>query len=194
MTHKFRFLLWLILCAALLFSFVHEESNAKTKGTELSTNAQKVVDYMLEDWNQKFRSTNIAMAIDNVGLEQNDDLRLEIGEYLRGSTEIHNNLKWWGANNYILNNDEKIIAKYLSNTQDSEKRLPDLQETSKAAGLTETELKARLAFMAKAGLLGVSDETKLGYTLVENHNRWGGPFRYNFHTVAIAGEKAFDVW
>ena len=194
MKQKFLILPQLILCAGLLFSYSQGKSESKNAETGLAADAQKVVDYLLEDWNQQFRSTNIAMAINNVGLEQNDDLRLEVGQYLREHTETANNLKWWGANNYILNNDEKIIAKYLSNTFDAEKRLPDLQETSAAAGLTEKELKSRLAFMARAGLLQESNETKLGYTLVEGYNRWGGPFRYNFHTVTIAGEKTFDVW
>lgn len=194
MRRKFMFQPWLILCAALLFCCALEKGEAKTKSTELSANAQKVVDYLLEDWNQQFHSTNIAMAMNNVGLEQNDELRLKIGQYLRDTSEVANNLKWWGANNYILNNDEKIIAKYLSNAQDAEKRLPDLRETSEAIGLTEKELQARLAFMAKAGLLQKSNETKLGYTLAEGYNRWGGPFRYNFHTVTITGQKTFDVW
>lgn len=194
MKRKFALLSWLILCSALLFSCAQEKGEAKTTSAELSAEAQKVVNYLLDDWNQQFRSTNIATAISNLGMAQNDELRLEVGQHFREHTDLANNLKWWGANNYVLNNDEKIIAKYLSNAFDAEKRLPDLKETSDAVGLSEKALKSRLEFMAKAGLLLESKDTKLGYTLAEGYNRWGGPFRHNFHTVAIEGDKPFDVW
>ncbi|MFQ5641541.1 MAG: hypothetical protein ACE5IR_26495 [bacterium] len=197
MKRKFLFQIVLSLGCTLLFLFscAQEKSEAQSESAVgLSADAQKVVDYLLEDWNKQFRSTNIDMAMSNLGLPANDDLRLQIGHHLREHTDLANNLKWWGANNYILNDDEKVIAKYLINTYDAEQHLPDVQETSEAVGFPESDLKARLAFMAQAGLLQQSSEEKLGYALSEGYGKWGGPFRYNFHTVAVAGEKPFGVW
>ena len=105
-----------------------------------------------------------------------------------------NNLKWWGANNYILSNDEKLIAKYLINTYADEKRIADLKELSTGVGMPENDLKGRLNFIAQAGLLQASSTEKLGYVLTDKFTRWGGPLRYNFHTVAQENTKAFDVW
>jgi hypothetical protein len=130
----------------------------------------------------------------NLGMESNDELRLEIGRYFRENTDLANNLKWWGANNYILSNDEKILAKYLINAQTENNELPDSKTTAEATGLSEEDLNARLAFMARAGLLAQSSDPKLGHQLAEDYEKWGGPLRYNFHTVAVADDKAFDVW
>ena len=34
----------------------------------------------------------------------------------------------------------------------------------------------------------------LGFALADEYQSWGGPLRYNFHTVRVAGERPFDVW
>ncbi|MCI0485331.1 MAG: hypothetical protein L0229_01895 [Blastocatellia bacterium] len=164
-------------------------------GTDsLPAKGQQVVDYLLKDWQKQFRSTSIPLAMKNLGMKPDDGLRLKIGEYLRENTDIARNLKFWGANNYILSNEEKLIAKYLINTYETEKRMPGLQESSKALEMSSDKLKDRLAFMARAGLLERSGEGELRYKLAEGYGRWGGPLRYNFHTVEIEGEKPFDVW
>ncbi len=160
----------------------------------LSPASQRVVDYLLDDWKKQFRSTSISLAMSNLGLEPNDSLRLEIGQYFRAHTDLANNLKWWGANNYILSNDEKLIAKYLLNTRRDEGRLPGLAELAGAVELSADRLKERLAFMAQAGLVVESSEEDLGYSLADGYQRWGGPLRHNFHTVEVEGEKPFDVW
>ena len=194
MKRKFVLLIVLSLTFSLLFSCAQEKSETQNSATKLSTEGQKVVDYLLDDWNKNFRSTSIPLAMSNLGMKPNDGLRLEVGQYLREHTDLANNLKWWGANNYILSNNEKLIAKYLMNTYKNEQRNSGLQKLSEGLALSENYLQGRLAFMAKAGLLQESSEEKLGYVLAEGYNKWGGPLRYNFHTVAIAGEKSFDVW
>ena len=160
----------------------------------LSAEGKQVVDYLLDDWGKQFRSTSIPLALSNLGMEPNDVLRLEIGEFFRSNTQLANNLKWWGANNYILSNEEKLIAKYLINTSGDEDRMPGGKELAKALGMSQKMLKGRLAFMMKAGLLEESGDGALGYQLAEGYKRWGGPLRYNFHTVNVEGEKPFDVW
>ena len=160
----------------------------------LSPQARQVVDYLLEDWKKQFRSTSIPLAMSNVGLESNDSLRLEIGQYFRDHTDLANNLKWWGTNNYILSNEEKLIAKYVLNTHRDEERLPGVSEVAQALDLPADRLRQRLGFMAQAGLLVESTEEALGYALADGYKGWGGPLRYNFHTVSIEGEETFDVW
>ena len=180
--------LFLLLC---IFACSQEQRETET---ELSARGRQVVDYLLADWEQQFRSTSIALAMRNLGMDAADELRLEVGDYFRGHTDLSNNLKWWGANNYLLSNDEKRIAKYLITTFEKEARLPDPQEAAAALELPESELRSRLAFMAKAGLLQEERAEKLGYVLAEGYGKWGGPLRYNFYTVAVADGKPFDVW
>ncbi len=195
MKGKLVLLLVLSLLCSAFFSFAGERrAKPATTENELSADGQKIVDYLLEDWGQRMHSTSISLAMKNLDMKPNDTVRLEVGEHFRENTDLANNLKWWGTNNYILSNDEKLIAKYLVNAYDDEKRIPDLKELSKEVGIPENDLNERLNFMAQAGLLQASSKAKLGYALTDKYNRWGGPLRYNFHTVAQENTKAFDVW
>ena len=37
-------------------------------------------------------------------------------------------------------------------------------------------------------------DNEIRYSLVDNYNTWGGPLKYNYHTVTVEGEKPFGVW
>ena len=195
MKRKLVLLLVLSLTCSVIFSFAGERgAKLATTANDLSADGQKIVDFLLDDWGQRMHSTSISLAMENLGMKPNDTVRLEVGEHFRAHTDLANNLQWWETNNYILSNDEKLIAKYLINTYIDEKRIPDLQELSNEVGIPESNLNGRLNFMAQAGLLQASSTEKLGYVLTDKYNRWGGPMRYNFHTVAQENTKAFDVW
>ena len=131
----------------------------------------------------------------NLGMKPDDASRLRIGQYFRANTNLAKNLQWWGANNYILSNEEKRIAKYLFNTYEKkDQQLPTLKEISTEIGISPERLKGRLAFLAETGLLEESRNVDPGYVLAKGYNRWGGPLRYNFHTVGVDEGKPFDVW
>ena len=40
-----------------------------TRAQELSGDAQRVIDYLLDDWANQFRSTSIPLAMDNLEME-----------------------------------------------------------------------------------------------------------------------------
>lgn len=161
---------------------------------DLSADGQRVVDELVDEWASKFRSTDISLAMSNLGMEANDDLRLEVGEHLRANPRLARPLRTWGANNYILGNDEKVIAKYLISFFEDKKQMPALGETEEAIGIPRDDLTARLEFMARAGFLKRTDDIGIGFSLGEDYETWGGPLRYNFHTVSVEGEKSFGVW
>ena len=166
----------------------------KAASTALSSEGQKVVGYLLADWQERFRSTTIPHAMANLGMKTSDDLRLEVIRHLRNNPELARNIRFWGANNYLLTNEERRIAKYLLNTSRDENRLPDIRELTAVLGGSEKEFRERLAFMAKVGLLATSATEPLGYELSEDAELWGGPLRHNFHTVTIGNEAIFDIW
>ena len=190
--HNFTLTLFLIL-----FTVGCEKSDGKADLTDregkLSDDAEKVIEYLLADWAKQFRSTDISTAMDNLGIEQDDELRLQIGEHFRENTKIARNLRYWGANNYILNNDEKRIAKLIIFLFKKENRYPTLSEASKTLDLEEEYIEQRLAFINKTGLIHPSD-TEIRYELAADYSTWGGPLRYNYHTVSVEGEKPFGVW
>ena len=161
---------------------------------EISPEAQQVVDYLLEDWQKQFRSTSIALAMENLGMEPHDSIRLEVGRHLRANASLARNLQFWGANNYILSNDEKRAAKYLMGIQRADEPTPSLAETSRDLDIPAEDLTSRLRFMAEAGFLKQDSAQELGFSLADGYERWGGPLQHNFHTVHAEGEKPFDVW
>ncbi len=160
----------------------------------LSLEAQRIVDYLLEDWGKQFRSTSIPLAMSNMALAPSDDLRLEVGRHFRDHPGLHNNVRFWGANNYILTNREKLIAKHLINNHPGEGPIPAAKDLAGALGIKGGALEDSLAFLARAGLLENTGGETPGYRLARGYGTWGGPLRYNFHTVTVDGGKPFDVW
>ena len=161
---------------------------------DLSDDAQRVVDYLLDDWQTHMHSTGIALAMQNLEMEPNDDVRLEVADHLRANTGLSRNLEFWGANNYVLSNEERRIAKALINAFDEEDELPTLAALVEDLGIPEERLRDRLALIARAGLLKPSSDEDFGYELIEKYSSWGGPLRHNYHTITIGDGKPFDVW
>lgn len=185
------FIFFPLLVFASLVSTANQTAFAE--GRKLSSDAKKVVDYLLADWSKKFRSTDIATAITNLDMKQDDKLRLSIAEHLRMNKGLAKNLRWWGPNNYILSNDEKRITKYLIHMIERNGGYPALAEAAIALNLSPKYLNRRLQFMEAAGIVKKSGN-KLKYSLVDNYKTWGGPLRYNYHIIAIEGEQPFGVW
>ena len=185
------FIFFPLLVFASLVSTANQTAFAE--GRKLSSDAKKVVDYLLADWSKKFRSTDIATAITNLDMKQDDKLRLSIAEHLRMNKGLAKNLRWWGPNNYILSNDEKRITKYLIHMIERNGGYPALAEAAIALNLSPKYLNRRLQFMEAAGIVKKSGN-KLKYSLVDNYKTWGGPLLYNYHIIAIEGEQPFGVW
>ena len=168
--------------------------SSAVRAQELSGDAQRVVAYLLDQWAQQFRSTSIPLAMANLDMAPDDVLRLELARHFRDHTDLARNLRFWGANNYILTNEERRIAKFLIQAHEQEGRTPPLSEAARALEVSSDQLRGRLAFMAQAGLLQRDPGQELGFSLIEDYEPWGGPLRHNFHTVRVEGEKPFDVW
>ena len=79
-------------------AWIAPQSAAPT-ASGLSPYAQRVVDYLLQDWAKRFRSTSIPLAMANLEIPPNDALRLEVLAYFQQHTELADNLTWWGPNN-----------------------------------------------------------------------------------------------
>jgi len=160
---------------------------------QLSAAASSIVDYVIDDWQKRFRSTSIPLAMDNLDLEQDDAVRLEVLAHLHDNTDLANNLTYWGPNNYVFSNQEKLIAKYLIHMSERQERVPSPGEATAALEIDEVFLRERLAFMMATGFLEESS-APLGFALAPGYKRWAGPLQHNFHTVTIEGERPFDVW
>ena len=185
---------WVKVTAIFVIALATKSYGLEGADHHLSANGEKVMDYLVKDWKKRFQSTSIPLAMSNLGLKLDDDLRMEIVKHFRDNPRLARNIRYWGANNYLLDHDEKLIAKYLLNTHRDAQRLPDLEELREQVGLSAGALKQRLAFMARSGFLVAAPGGDLGYALVDDAEMWGGPLRHNFHTITVEGEQPFDVW
>ena len=183
--------LLILILVIIIFNFNENETFAGSD--ELSSDAEDVIRYLLADWRKQYRSTDIAAAMDNIGLKQDDEMRLQIGNHFRENKRLASNLRFWGPNNYILSHTEKLITKYLIHKIEREGGYPTIAETVKALEIDEKTLKERFAFMKKAGIL-LSAKNSIKYSLVFDYKTWGGPLRYNSHIVTVEGEQPFGVW
>ena len=64
-----------ILAATGLLLTLGFGGSSVARTQELSGEAQRVVDYLLDDWDKQFRSTSIPLAMDNLAVEPDDALR-----------------------------------------------------------------------------------------------------------------------
>ncbi len=179
-----------IVGLVIMMAFSRREPPAPA---DLSAEGRKVVDYLFKDWQEQSSAMTIPQAVANLGMKPDDALRLQIIDYLRANLDQASNLRYWGPNNYLLTNDEKLIAKFLLNTHRDENRLPRRREISSRVNIPEREIADRLAFMAQAGFLNAIEDQALGYALAEGAGQWGGPLRHGFHTVHVEGEPVFDA-
>jgi len=191
--YKNVILLILLTVSTAFIGVFRAQDELYGKTIPLSRKGERVVDYLLKDWRKQFRSTDIATAMTNLGMNQDDELRLSIALHLRNNRGLANNLRFWGPNNYILSNDEKRFTKYLIHMVEREGRYPSLSESAKTLDLSQEYLSRRLEFMEAVGLVNRSNNI-LKYSFVKNYNTWGGPLRYNYHTLYVDGEKPFAVW
>ncbi len=178
---------------AIVAAIITVGTPAHAASPQLSADGQRIVDYLIDDWGKQFRSTSIALAMDNLGITANDAVRLEVLEHLREHTDLARNLTFWGSNNYAFSNQEKRIAKYLIHMQERESRAATVNEATDALEIDEAFLGERLEFMVEAGFLEESADP-LGFALAPGYKRWAGPLQHNFHTVTVEGERPFDVW
>ena len=66
-----------ILAATGLLLTLGLSGSSVARAQELSGDAQRVVDFLLDDWENQFRSTSIPLAMDNLEMAPDDALRLE---------------------------------------------------------------------------------------------------------------------
>src|SRR5882672_7491082 len=138
---------WLLFAAcALLFS-----SAARADGNQgqLNTQEQKVIDYLVNDWGQDFSVTSVDIAMQALKVEQSDETRFRIGNYIKTHPELHEVIRRWGWVTLVLTPDEKLTARALINAQRDNKPVPSLSELAKAVSIKEPDVRRGLAMLER---------------------------------------------
>src|SRR2546422_7344388 len=65
-------------------------------GTALTPNERRVIQHLLDDWNNEYSITGIDVAMAALGLQPSDAMRFHIGNHIKKHPELHEIVRQWG--------------------------------------------------------------------------------------------------
>ena len=164
----------------------------------LTDKQQKVLDYMLNDWNQPMRITGVDLAMQNVGGQYSPDDRYAIGIFLRNNPRLHRTLRTFGWETAALTPTEKLIARIVSRAEREHQPRPTPEEFAHNLEVSPVTVTDALKMLERFGIMRSDPAVKgLGYGMAEDrYMDWEGAMRITFmnHRVQVEGEKPFEVF
>jgi hypothetical protein len=169
-----------------------------TPPVTLTDKQQKVLDYMLNDWNKQMRITGVELAMQNVGGQYSLDDRYAIGVFLRNNPRLHRTLRTFGWETAALTPTEKLIARVMSRAERENQPPPTREEFAQVLAVSPAAMSDALKMLERFGIIRPDSIVKgLGYRMAEDrYVDWEGAMRITFmnHHVHVEGEKPFEVY
>ncbi len=186
-----------IIFASLLLSASQAAAQTASPVT-LTDREQKVLDYMLNDWNKQMRITGVDLAMQNVGGQYSSDDRYAIGIFLRNNPRLHRTLRTFGWETAALTPTEKLIARIVSRAEREHQHPPTREEFAHNLEVSPASVTDALKMLERFGIMRSDPAVKrLGYRMAEDrYVDWEGAMRITFmnHRVQVEGEKPFEVF
>jgi hypothetical protein len=171
---------------------------ASSATTTLTDKQQKVLDYMLNDWNKQMRITGVVLAMQNVGGQYSSDDRYAIGVFLRNNPRLHRTLRTFGWETATFTPTEKLIARIVSRAERENQPPPTQEEFARILRVSPDAVSGALKMLERFGIMPPDVAVKgLGYRMAEDrYQDWEGAMRITFmnHRVQVEGEKPFEVF
>lgn len=196
---RFRSIAILAILFALASSAARQAA-AQTASTPLTLTEkqQKVLDYMLNDWNQPMRITGIDLAMQNVGGQYSPDDRYAIGVFLQNNPRLHRALRTFGWETVALTPTEKLIARIASRAEREKQVPPTREEFARNLEVSPAAVDDALKMLERFGIMRSDSEVKgLAFRMAEDrYQDWEGAMRITFmnHRVHVEGGKPFEVF
>lgn len=179
-----------------------------------------VIHYLLAEWQKPLRLTTVAQAMAALALPADDERRWSIGQkvrrlWRRSVQDPQRYERWritlrldidqarikhfvqqtreWGTASYILDEGEKLVARYILLTQEREGRLPSLEQIARAMGESIEPVRTQCAMLARIGFLAPEESSPTGYRLAPGYRRLLRGLGFSFHTVTLASGERFNV-
>src|SRR5215471_20915103 len=121
--------------------------------TTLTEKQQKVLDYMLNDWNKASRITGVELAMQNVGGQYSPDDRYAIGIFLRDNPRLHRTLRTFGWETATLTPNEKLIARIVSRAERENQTPPTREEFARILEVSPVEVTDALKMLGRFGIM-----------------------------------------
>ena len=192
----------LIAIIMIIFAFVvlaaSQVAGQTAPQVTLTEKQQRVLDYMLNDWNKQMRITGVELAMQNVGGQYSPDDRYAIGIFLRNNPRLHRTLRTFGWETATLTPTEKLIARIVSRAERENQPPPTRQEFGRILEVSPDVVSDALKMLERFGTMRPDAAVKgLGYRMAEDrYQDWEGAMRITFmnHRVQVEGEKPFEVY
>ena len=166
--------------------------------TALTDKQQKVLDYMLNDWNKPSRITGVDLAMQNVGGQYSADDRYAIGIFLRNNPRLHRTLRTFGWETATLTPSEKLIGRIVSRAEREHQSPPSREQFAQMLKISPAPVTDALKMLERFEIMRPDPAVKpLGYRMAEDrYLDWEGAMRITFmnHRVQVEGEKPFEVF
>ena len=192
-----RFVTFMLILAPAL-PVVSQVVTQPTPPAALTDKQQKVLDYMLNDWNKQMRITGVELAMQNVGGQYSLDDRYAIGVFLRNNPRLHRTLRTFGWETAALTPTEKLIARVMSRAERENQPPPTPEEFAQVLAVSQAATSDALKMLERFGIIRPDSTVKgLGYRMAEDrYVDWEGAMRITFmnHRVHVEGEKPFEVY
>jgi hypothetical protein len=182
----------LLLAGCLLT--LHGAANAASDQGQLNSQDQRVIDYLVKDWGQDFSVTSVDIAMAVLKVEQSDETRFRIGNYIKTHPELHEIVRRWGWVTLVLTPDEKLIARALINAERDGKPAPSTSGLAKSVGVSEAQVKRGLNMLERYEILK-KDSTagKTDYRIMPRYFKWEPRLDFVFHKISLDSGRQFNV-
>lgn len=182
--------LLLASCALLISS----AANAASDQGQLNAQEQKVINYLVKDWGQDFSVTSVDIAMAALKVEQSDETRFRLGNYIKTHPELHEIIRRWGWVTLVLTPDEKLIARALINAERDAKPTPSTSELGSALGVNEADIKRGLNMLERYEIVKKDRSSgKAGYRVVPHYIKWEPRLDFVFHKISLDSGRQFNV-
>ena len=187
----------LVFLASVVLSASQPATHSASAVT-LTDKQQRVLNYMLSDWNKPSRITGVDLAMQNVGGQYSSDDRYAIGVYLRNNPRLHRALRTFGWETVALTPTEKLIARIVSRAERERQPPPTQMEFARNLEVFPAAVSDALKMLERFGIMRPDPAVKgFGYRMAEDrYQDWEGAMRITFmsHRVRVEGEKPFEVF